>query len=425
MAIGYFLRVGDKTTCGGQILTGDNTMQWYGVAGTREGDIVSCGKHSGKYHIIGGVSSVWLADRKHAGTLDSISSCPCRARFINSIQDCYEKEDEPVKARMVAAPVSTPENSYAQTPQQPKNLFAPVVDNRIRIDAQQLIDCADEICEKHLYFPDIKAAFRSEVEAFATLIVEQVESGQISYEEGSTELKETEKDIVDQSIDWIINGLSILGGLGMTGMGIALCSTGAGCLIGAPLIAHGVNGIYEGSVGFYEGNSDIDGPLRQGYKKTAKALGFDESVGVLAYDLVDLGISIKGKFKLVPKLTKVYDERKIKPFVLFRYGRKDLDYAFKQTNKALLTIEIFGDLIALSKIKEDLKNAFVFDKETGNLMLSLAEPEKITNVEYLMNNCERIMLFTNNPDAPSIYYQCLDTKGKPYNVSSDGDLMDD
>ncbi len=115
----------------------------------------------------------------------------------------------------------------------------------------------------------------------------------------------------------------------------------------------------------------------------------------------------------------------LKPFVLFRHGRKDLDYAFKQTNKALLTIEIFGDLIALSKIKEDLKNAFVFDKETGNLMLSLAEPEKITNVEYLMNNCERIMLFTNNPDAPSIYYQCLDAKGKPYNVSTDGDLMDD
>ena len=37
MAMGYFLRVGDRTTCGGQILTGDNTMQWYGVAGAREG----------------------------------------------------------------------------------------------------------------------------------------------------------------------------------------------------------------------------------------------------------------------------------------------------------------------------------------------------------------------------------------------------
>ncbi|OAT51005.1 uropathogenic specific protein [Providencia heimbachae ATCC 35613] len=64
-------------------------MQWYGVAGAREGDIVSCGKHSGKYHIIGGISSMWLEDRKHAGTLESISSCPCRSHFIPSISDSY------------------------------------------------------------------------------------------------------------------------------------------------------------------------------------------------------------------------------------------------------------------------------------------------------------------------------------------------
>lgn len=94
MAIGYFLRVGDKTTCGGQILTGDNTMQWYGVAGAREGDMVSCGKHSGAYRILGGVNSVWLEDRKHAGTLESFSSCPCHSRFIPSIQDCYSSDNE-------------------------------------------------------------------------------------------------------------------------------------------------------------------------------------------------------------------------------------------------------------------------------------------------------------------------------------------
>lgn len=76
-----------------------------------------------------------------------------------------------------------------------------------------------------------------------------------------------------------------------------------------------------------------------------------------------LRVGDKTTLKLVPKLTKVYDERKIKPFVLFRYGKEDLDYAFKQTNKALLSIEAFGDMMALSKIKEDLKNAFVLDKK--------------------------------------------------------------
>ncbi|KPD03760.1 PAAR domain-containing protein [Moellerella wisconsensis] len=92
MAIGYFLRVGDRTTCGGQILTGNNTMQWYGVAGARESDMVSCGKHSGPFYIIGGCNSVWDEGRKVAGTLESMSSCPCHARFINSIHDCYSDE---------------------------------------------------------------------------------------------------------------------------------------------------------------------------------------------------------------------------------------------------------------------------------------------------------------------------------------------
>ncbi|UNH38589.1 hypothetical protein [Moellerella wisconsensis] len=78
-------------------------MQWYGVAGAREGDLVSCGKHSGAYHIIGGMSDMWLEDRKHAGTLESFSSCPCHSTFIPSIPDCYSNDDEPAQAKSFSA----------------------------------------------------------------------------------------------------------------------------------------------------------------------------------------------------------------------------------------------------------------------------------------------------------------------------------
>nr|WP_314264045.1 PAAR domain-containing protein [uncultured Moellerella sp.] len=104
MAIGYFLRVGDRTTCGGQILTGDPTLSWYGVSGAREGDLVSCGKHSGAYFIIGGCSGAWDEGRKVAGTLESMSSCPCHARFINSIQDCYSDESRSVSPESASIP---------------------------------------------------------------------------------------------------------------------------------------------------------------------------------------------------------------------------------------------------------------------------------------------------------------------------------
>lgn len=85
MSIGYFLRLGDKTTCGGQILTGSSILSWHGKPAACEGDQVSCGKHSGVYNIVGGISNFINTGKPQAGTLDSHSSCPCRARFIPSI----------------------------------------------------------------------------------------------------------------------------------------------------------------------------------------------------------------------------------------------------------------------------------------------------------------------------------------------------
>ncbi|MFK8257422.1 hypothetical protein ACFL9S_06495 [Erwinia sp. AnSW2-5] len=43
------------------------------------------------YKIIGGTPDMRTDGRALAGTLDSISSCPCRASLIPSIPDCYEK----------------------------------------------------------------------------------------------------------------------------------------------------------------------------------------------------------------------------------------------------------------------------------------------------------------------------------------------
>ncbi|MGA7507694.1 MAG: DUF2235 domain-containing protein [Erwinia billingiae] len=107
MAIGYFLRLGDKTTCGGRILTGDETFSWNGVAGAREGDLVSCGKHPGTYQIYGGVYDMWDGNRPLAGSLDSVSGCPCRSQLIPSINDSYEKkESAPATVRSLSVPAT-------------------------------------------------------------------------------------------------------------------------------------------------------------------------------------------------------------------------------------------------------------------------------------------------------------------------------
>ncbi|PWU32013.1 hypothetical protein DK254_04280, partial [Pseudomonas sp. RW407] len=51
MAIGYFIRCGDKTSCGGVVLEADTRVMMFGVARAREGDRVSCGEDGKTYRI--------------------------------------------------------------------------------------------------------------------------------------------------------------------------------------------------------------------------------------------------------------------------------------------------------------------------------------------------------------------------------------
>ncbi|AXY34285.1 PAAR domain-containing protein [Yersinia pseudotuberculosis] len=91
MAKGYYLGVGDQTTCGGVIIEGDATHILMGKAVAREQDRVTCGKHPGTYIIVGHVPGDSIHGRKFAGTLNSQSNCPCKAWFIPSlVNDTYE-----------------------------------------------------------------------------------------------------------------------------------------------------------------------------------------------------------------------------------------------------------------------------------------------------------------------------------------------
>ena len=91
MAKGYYLVQGDMTTCGGKIVDGASDHLLFGKAIARERDRVTCGQHPGMYMISGGIANDTVHGRKMAGTLDSTSTCPCRARFVPSMtQDTYE-----------------------------------------------------------------------------------------------------------------------------------------------------------------------------------------------------------------------------------------------------------------------------------------------------------------------------------------------
>lgn len=91
---GYFLFQGDRTACGGKIISGAEDTEFFGRAQARESDKVTCGKHPGTYRICGGMGDMYEVggvNRQLAGSIESYSSCPCRAKFIpQDLDNTYE-----------------------------------------------------------------------------------------------------------------------------------------------------------------------------------------------------------------------------------------------------------------------------------------------------------------------------------------------
>lgn len=121
MAIGHFLFRGDKTACGGRILEGCPDHQFFDKDMACEGHKVTCGKHPGHYRICGGLDSDEIHGKRVAGTLHSRSSCPCKSRFIPSIDDTYEFSTGAAKA-------DTAQSQVVECPVLPGPIYDPQAD---------------------------------------------------------------------------------------------------------------------------------------------------------------------------------------------------------------------------------------------------------------------------------------------------------
>ena len=121
MTEGYYIGMGDKTTCGGEVLDGDNGIKTHALFHACEGDRVTCGKDGKIYRIVGGVSHMHSHGRLMAGTLDSRSGCPCKAELIPSeFRSTYQN---PITATRTAEPAKVMLNNSQVFPL--KNAYAP------------------------------------------------------------------------------------------------------------------------------------------------------------------------------------------------------------------------------------------------------------------------------------------------------------
>ena len=395
--------LGDATNYGGRIITASGQGYSDGAQIALLGDLVSCPKCSSTGRIIEGADN-FIIDGKPVAYDGCIVACKCSPvgghRILALKSTMY--------VGVGSGGGSVQSNSFTGNQKQ-FNSENNDENNLIRIDARRLLQCADELCEKHLYHDDIKQAFKQEVEVFANDIVEQVDSGAMTYEQGAEKIKEEEDSLLSQSLIWVERGISILGGLAMIATGAAMCTTGIGCVIGAYVGAHGVNSIQEGITGH-------DGFLKSTYQAAARELGMSESVGTLVYDLVDIGISVRGKLKLVPKKDELGTPIK----KLWHYGRQDLVRHYTQMKKFALIGEVGLDIISLINILGDVNNVLFHDNDTDESALVVPESETITNVSELVHSCEFVSVREGN-DGVREYYLCTTPDGEQYTIESEED----
>ncbi|MFQ1055621.1 PAAR domain-containing protein [Gilliamella apicola] len=393
--------LGDTTNYGGRIITASGQGYSDGAQIALLGDLVSCPKCNSTGRIIEGADN-FIIDGKPVAYDGCIVACKCTPVGGHRILAFKSTMYVGVSGGSVQS------NSFTGNQKQ-LNIANDDENNLIRIDARRLLQCADEVCEKHLYHDDIKQAFKQDIESFANDIVEQVDSGAMSYEQGAEKIKEEEKSLSEQSREWIIRGLSIFGGLAMIATGAAMCTTGVGCVIGAYIGAHGANSIQEGITGH-------DGFLKSTYQAAARELGMSESVGTLVYDLVDIGISVRGKLKLVPKK----DELGTPVRKLWHYGRQDLVRHYTQMKKLALAGEVGVDLISLQNLFKDFKNVLFHNNDTDESELVIPESETITNVGELVHSCEFVSVREGN-DGVREYFLCTTPDGEQYTIESEAE----
>ena len=423
--------IGDDTTTGGKIISSSVLGFNHIDAIACLGDYASCPKCKGSGKIIEATDKL-IVEGKPAAYDGCIIACGCRPIGVNRIIATKSLIFVDVTASYYTNKSNPINNAFSTIAQndihtQIKSLVASNEDKtKIRLDAQNLLNCAHEVCEKHLYHDDIKQDFIDDIDNFASHIVNQVESGAMSYEQGSKAIKSEEKSLWDQSLHWLGRGLSVLGGAGLLATGLAMCTTGGGCILGLYVAAHGANSLSEGITG-------EDGFLKSVYQDAAVGLGMSKETGSLAYDLVDIGLSLHGKLKLVPKIDKSfainqYNRANSTKFKLFHYGRKDLIQAFRQMNKWLLSFEIMSDGLSLYEIYEEAKNILVKDNESSETNLYISKPEQIDNIEKIVDSCAIVIRITtdreSDEDDKHNYSLCTRLDGTTYRQYFDDHIQD-
>ncbi|MFA1563331.1 DUF4225 domain-containing protein [Aliivibrio fischeri] len=220
--------------------------------------------------------------------------------------------------------------------------------------AQCLINQSMSLGARHIKNGDIRLRFTRDMRLLAESIVRNANAGKISHEDSIKALKKEQRSLLEQSTIIVQKGITAVAGFAQTVSGGGICWASAGTLcafIGAPLMAHGVNNMYEGGRYFVDGSENTIGPVRFAYRQTSAALGYTDNEADIAYGSIDLGLSFYGLTSAL-KAPVNASISGVKQFKLFRYASDDYIKGYKTMSKSALRLEVLSNGLTIKSIKE-------------------------------------------------------------------------
>ncbi|EHK0753624.1 DUF4225 domain-containing protein, partial [Vibrio parahaemolyticus] len=238
-------------------------------------------------------------------------------------------------------------------------------DDEVKLALNGLLNQSDMYAMMHIRDPHLRENFRDEYLFLARCMKRDYDNG-ILYKDRIVKLARQERQsLIEQAYEITKYTAGLVAGIGQTSAGFGMCITSSVFSIagaswcgsmGATMMAHGTNNIYEASYnitgnivqnwkGAYTGDyGDADGYVRKTYQRIAKEKGFGANEGNLAYSGVDIATSAYGLLKSDPKSVGGWAEaEKVTQFKLYYYFSKDLERGWRTMSKGALAAEIGAD----------------------------------------------------------------------------------
>ena len=233
---------------------------------------------------------------------------------------------------------------------------------------------ATSLANRHIRSGVLKNQFVREIDRFEQCLVNDVERGKKTKEQALTEMKREQSSLMEQSSLIASKGIGVIAGAMQVAAGGAICiySAASLCSIGALLVAHGANNMYENGKYFVDGEEDATGLVREAYQGAAEFAGYPKSYGNMAYYGVDLALSGYGVFaktttvKNAAETYQIVSKTNLKPMPwtkspkakqlkLFRYSAEDYLRGYQASSRLSLGAESVSDSFTTYSLYKEVR----------------------------------------------------------------------